>query len=91
MNEPENAKLPPEEELARRATHANMDFVMLDEEASTVYLADAGMSLDVGSIGKGYAVQKLAEYAREIGMEHVLISVGGNVCAVGGKRMARPG
>lgn len=90
MNEPENAKLPPEEELARRATHANIDFVMLDEEASTVYLADAGMSLDVGSIGKGYAVQKLAEYAREIGMEHVLISVGGNVCAVGGKADGTP-
>lgn len=55
-----------------------------------VYLTDAGMSLDVGSIGKGYAVQRVAEYAREIGMERVLISVGGNVCAVGEKEPGVP-
>ncbi len=90
IRKPRTAKLPPEEELARRAAHTNMDFLMLDEEKSTVYLADAKMSLDVGSIGKGYAVQKLAEYAREIGMEHALISVGGNVCAVGGKADGTP-
>lgn len=55
-----------------------------------VYLTDAAMSLDVGSIGKGYAVQRVAEYAREIGMERVLISVGGNVCAVGEKEPGVP-
>lgn len=85
LKEPEFAELPPEEEIARRAAHTDIEDLILDEEASTVYLADEEMSLDVGSIGKGYAVQRLAEYAREIGMEHVLISVGGNVCAVGGK------
>ena len=53
--------------------------------ALKIYLADPELSLDVGSIGKGYAVQRLAEYARELGMEHVLISVGGNVCAAGPK------
>ena len=56
----------------------------------TVYLRDGEMSLDVGSIGKGYAVQRTAEYAREIGMERVLISVGGNVCAVGEKSPGVP-
>lgn len=90
IREPEQAKLPPEDELARRAVHTDIEDVILDEESSTVRLADAEMSLDVGSIGKGYAVQKLAGYAREIGMEHVLISVGGNVCAVGGKADGSP-
>lgn len=84
-HEPEKAELPPGEELARRAEHADINDLILDENASTVYLADEEMSLDVGGIAKGYAAQKLAEYAREIGMEHVLISVGGNVCAVGAK------
>lgn len=90
LREPEQAKLPPEEELVRRALHTDIEDVILDEESSTVRLADAEMSLDVGSIGKGYAVQRLAAYAREIGMEHVLISVGGNVCAVGGKADGSP-
>lgn len=90
LREPQKAKLPPEEELERRARHTDIEDVILDEEWSTVRLLDAEMSLDAGGIGKGYAVQKLAMYAKEIGMDHVLISVGGNVCAVGGKADGRP-
>ncbi len=82
---PKEACLPPQKELEERAAHTDMAQMILDEKASTVYLADPEMSLDVGSIGKGYAVQRLAEYAEEIGMEHVLLSVGGNVSAVGPK------
>lgn len=55
------------------------------ETENTVFLADPEMSIDVGSVGKGYAVQKSAEYAKEIGMENMLLSVGGNICAVGEK------
>lgn len=88
--EPENAKLPPEDLLKTQANHTDIEQLVIDEKASTVYLKDAEMSLDVGSIGKGYAVQRLSEYAREIGMEHVLISVGGNVCAVGTRADGEP-
>lgn len=83
--DPENAALPPMEELESRAVHTDIDNLIIDEEASTVYLADPEMSLDVGSIGKGYAVQQVAEYAKEHGMEHLLISGGGNICAVGAR------
>lgn len=80
---PADAKLPPAEDLRVAAEHTDITKIIIDEEASTVYLSDPEMSLDVGSVGKGYAVQRVAEYAKEIGMEHVLLSVGGNVCAVG--------
>lgn len=83
VNDPESARLPQMAELESAAEHMDIQNIVIDEEASTVYLADPDMSLDVGSIGKGYAVQKVADYAREIGMEHALISVGGNICAVG--------
>lgn len=83
VQDPANAKLPPMEELKERAAHTNIDDLIIDEEASTVYLADPKMSLDVGSIGKGYAVQQVAEYAKEHGIEHLLISGGGNICVVG--------
>ena len=85
INDPQNASLPPMEELQEAFAHCDINDIMIDEEAKTVYLADEHMSIDVGSIGKGYAVQKAAEYAKEIGMESVLFSVGGNVCAVGNK------
>ena len=90
MLDVKNATLPPEELLREREKHTDIEKLVIDEKASTVYLADEEMSLDVGSIGKGYAVQRLAEYAKEIGMEHVLISVGGNVCAIGSKADGQP-
>lgn len=83
INEPENATLPPMEALEEAALHTDIYNIIIDEEASTVYLADAKMSLDVGSIGKGYAVQMVAEYAEELGYNHLVINCGGNVAAIG--------
>ena len=84
--DPENAKLPKLKDLEKASLYTDISQVKIDEENSTVYLENPEMSLDVGGIGKGYAVQKTAEYAREIGMENLLLSVGGNVSAIGGKR-----
>lgn len=85
LNNPQKAELPSMEELEIRAAHTDITQLIIDEEASTVYLADSEMSLDVGSIGKGYAVQKVADYARAHDMKQLLISAGGNVCVVGTK------
>ncbi len=90
MAEPGLAKLPPEQLIKERMGHTDISKLIIDEEASTVFLEDKEMSLDVGSIGKGYAVQRLAAYAKEQGMDHLLLSVGGNVCAVGGKLDGSP-
>ena len=90
MTDPQGAKLPPKELLEERSRHTDISKLALDEEHSTVFLADEEMSLDVGSIGKGYAVQRVSEYARELGMDHLLLSVGGNVCAIGNKIDGKP-
>ncbi len=83
--DPNNAKVPAMEALESAAAHMDISQLIIDEEASTVYLEDSEMSLDVGGIGKGYAVQRVADYARELGVDSILISVGGNICAVGEK------
>jgi len=85
LDDPENAKLPPMDELMEANKHVDITKIMIDEEASTVYLEDKDMSLDVGSIGKGYATEKLADYATSEGMNNLLISVGGNISAIGTK------
>ena len=85
INEPERAVLPAMEKLEEAAKHCNIEDIIIDEEASTVYLADPEMSLDVGSIGKGYAVQKLAEYAKELEYNNLVINCGGNVISIGNK------
>ena len=84
-NNPANASLPPMEDLQEASVYCDIEQIVINEEELTVFLQDENMSIDVGSIGKGYAVQRVGEYAKEIGMESLLLSVGGNVYAVGSK------
>lgn len=77
------ARLPPMEALREAERHTDISRMRLDFEASTVYLEDAGMRLDVGAVAKGFAAQLACESARERGEASLLLSLGGNVCAVG--------
>lgn len=81
VNDPANAALPSMDSLKEAARHTAMDTVIIDEAASTVYLSDPAVRLDVGAIAKGWALQRVCETAPE----GLLISVGGNVCATGPK------
>ena len=81
IDDPANAYLPDTEALSAAAQHCDFGDVIIDEDASTVFLADPEMRLDVGAIAKGWSVQRAAEHAPE----GLLISVGGNVCATGPK------
>ncbi len=85
LYDPEHAKLPPFEELEAAAEHVDIDQVVIDEAASTVYLPDPDMSLDVGSIAKGYAAEMVCRKLEEDGLTKALVSVGGNVRAIGDK------
>lgn len=85
LEHPDNAKLPTVNELSEAAKHMDIKKLQLDAAQKTVYLEDEKMSLDVGAIAKGYAAEQLAEYAKELGIENLLISVGGNVVALGEK------
>lgn len=86
IEDPANAYLPDQDALEEAARHADWSNVVIDEEAGTVYLADPDMSLDVGAIAKGYAVERVCETAPA----GVLISVGGNVRATGPKPDGSP-
>ena len=77
--------LPTQEELESAAQHCDINDLVIDEEAKTVYLSDPEMSLDVGSVGKGYAVEQAAQAAEARGLTSALISVGGNLRAIGTK------
>ena len=77
--------LPTQEELDAAAQHCDIANLVIDEDAKTVYLADPEMSLDVGSVGKGYAVEMVAQAAEARGLTSALISVGGNLRAIGVK------
>jgi thiamine biosynthesis lipoprotein len=91
LDNPEDAKLPPMELLQEKAKHTDIDDIIIDEENSTVYLSDPEMSLDVGSIAKGYATEMVSIYAKEHGFENGMLSVGGNVRTIGSKLDGKDG
>ena len=83
LDDVENASLPSNAELEEAATHTDIENVIIDESAKTVFLSDAQMSLDVGGIAKGYAVEKVVQEAKEKGIDHLLLNVGGNIsCSI---------
>lgn len=81
LNDIANARLPDSEKLSEAAKHMDFSCVVIDEDASTVYITDAEARLDVGAVAKGWSAQRVAENAPS----GLLISVGGNVIATGAK------
>ncbi|MDR1547461.1 MAG: FAD:protein FMN transferase [Hungatella sp.] len=90
IENPETAEVPPMDQLKEAALHTDFSKVLIDEEASTVYLEDPDMRLDVGAIAKGYATEQVARSLEARGIDHVLLSVGGNIRAIGIRADGKP-
>ena len=90
MSNPSEAKLPPMDKLTEASEHTDIDNLIIDETACTVTLTDPLMTLDVGAIAKGYAVEMVAKSLEEKGITGYVINVGGNVRTVGAKGDGNP-
>jgi thiamine biosynthesis lipoprotein len=69
-------RLPGAEELAEACAKVGMHLVELNPEDCTVRFARAGVMLDLGAIGKGYAIERAAEVLREAGVASALLHGG---------------
>jgi thiamine biosynthesis lipoprotein len=77
-------KMPSPEVLTAARELVGMHLVQLDASTRTVHFARAGVMLDLGAIGKGYAVERAAELLREAGVTSALFHGGtSTVCAIG--------
>ncbi|MEN6634406.1 MAG: FAD:protein FMN transferase [Clostridiaceae bacterium] len=83
LENPDQATLPTMGELKQANAHTSIDDIVINREASTLYIRDANTQLDVGAIGKGYAGQQIVEQLRAEGVTNLLLSIGGNVCSIG--------
>lgn len=81
LYDPAHAVLPDMDALREAAEHISFDSIIIDEEASTVFISDPDTRLDVGAVAKGWAAQRAAEKMPP----NMLLSLGGNVCATGPK------
>ncbi len=64
--------------LAIQAHPPTMKMIELDADRLAVRVTDAAVNLDLGGIGKGYAVDKIAEILSEWGIDKALIHGGGS-------------
>ena len=81
---------PAADAIAEALQHINIENLILDDAAQTVCFADPDMTLDVGAVGKGYAVEQAARAAQARGLTSALLNVGGNLRAIGTKPGGKP-
>ena len=78
--------LPSMERLLEASQFTNINDIIINEDDSTVFLANENMSLDVGAIAKGFALELATQAVLDAGFEFFVISIGGDVSTAGGPR-----
>ena len=77
--------LPTEESLKSALNHIDINSLVLDSEDKTVFFNDSSLSLDFGSIAKGYVASLLYNSLLSLECESFLINLGGNTVSHGRK------
>jgi thiamine biosynthesis lipoprotein len=74
---------PTDREIAAALDRTGYRHVRVDRAAGTLGLAREGVALDLGSIGKGWALDRAVDAIRAEGVSSALVDMGGNVYALG--------
>lgn len=85
-------RTPSDDLLAEARAHSGMSLVTLDQQASRIQFLRRGVELNLGSIGKGWAVDRAIELLMRRGACHALVHGGqSSVRAFGHRRRADGG
>ena len=77
--------LPSAEAIEAARANVGFDAVTLDPESLAIRFARSGLELNLGAIGKGYALDRVAARMRRAGVRHALLSAGrSSIKALGG-------
>ena len=76
LNKDKTTRTPTDGEIvsARKRTGAHL--VEMDDDRHTIQLSAEGVKIDLGGIGKGYAVDKMAEFLRDWSIDCALVHGG---------------
>ncbi len=80
-------RVPSDEEIAALIKYVDYKQIVLNED--TIQL-NPGMQIDLGGIAKGYTSARLIDLFSETGIDHALVSLGGNVQVLGTKPDGQP-
>jgi len=80
---PGRDRFPTDREIAACLERTGARRVVLDRAAGTIGLTTAGAGIDLGSIGKGWAVDRAVDALRAQGITSALVDAGGKVYGLG--------
>ncbi len=78
-------RVPSPDELAAARRCVSFQGIELDDEASTIRFDRPGMMIDLGAIGKGYALDRAADLLRQAGVQHALVHGGTSTAVAWGR------
>src|SRR6266705_1180510 len=79
-----SGEMPDEQSLTATRSKVGMHLIELDKSTFTVRFLRDGVMLDLGAIGKGYAIQEAADLLREAGVSSALLHGGSSsIYAIG--------
>jgi thiamine biosynthesis lipoprotein len=78
-------KIPTPEELQKVLALVDSRKLILNEKTYSAFLSQKGMSLDLGAMAKGYAVEKAVQILKEQGIDQAMVNAGGNIRVLGQK------
>jgi len=82
--------MPDAEDLDRARAKSGWQHLLMMPEAHLVCLTQTGMRLDPGGIAKGYALDAGMEMLKGMGVQHALLSGGGDMMSLGGRNLLEP-
>lgn len=80
---------PTEEEIKHALPAVNYHHVLLDPKTHTVKFSQPGVRIDLGGIGKGHAVDSGIAILQKFGIQHALVTAGGDSRIIG-DRFGKP-
>ena len=84
-----NHKRPSKTVINEQLVGVNYHHIVLDESNNTIHFKQPQVRIDLGGIAKGYAVDVAVERARMRGIDHILVTAGGDTRILG-DRHGRP-
>jgi len=88
FDEDMDGTLPDPEDVKKRLALVSWKDILLDAKKHTVFLRKKGMSITLGGIAKGYAVDKCVAILRGEGLHDFMVQAGGDMYIAGKKGTA---
>ena len=84
----EKGHIPPNKEIDRLLPAVSYKNIVISKSVdpkkpSTVFLKNTQTQIDLGAIGKGYAVDKALEIIKKFGIDNACVNLGGNIYVLG--------